>query len=37
MRERLEEERFDADDEGMSSLWAQLEKKNLEDRYGEEE
>ena len=37
MRERLEEERFDADDEGMSSRWAQLEKKNLEDRYGEEE
>ena len=37
MRERLEEERFDADDEGMSSRWAELEKKKLEERYGEEE
>lgn len=37
MRDRLEEERFESGDEGLSSRWAQLEKKNLEKRYGEEE
>lgn len=37
MRNRLEEERFDSDDEGLSSRWAELEKKNLENRFGEEE
>ena len=37
MRERLEEERFEASDESMGSRWAELEKKDLEDRYSEEE
>ena len=37
MRERLEEERFEASDEGLGSRWAELEKKNLEEQYGEEE
>ncbi len=37
MRNRLEEERFEAGDEGLSSRWAELEKKNLEKRFGEEE
>lgn len=37
MRHRLEEERFESDDEGLSSRWAELEKRNLEKRYGEEE
>ncbi len=37
MRARLEEERFESGDEGLSSRWAQLEKKDLEQRYGEEE
>ncbi|MFL2970759.1 MAG: hypothetical protein ACJZ4M_00065 [Candidatus Thalassarchaeaceae archaeon] len=37
MRDRLEEERFEASDEGLGSRWAELEKKNLEDQYAEEE
>ena len=37
MRKRLEEERFEASDEGLGSRWAELEKKNLEEQYGEEE
>ena len=37
MRERLEEERFESGDEGLSSRWAELEKKKLEEQYGEEE
>jgi len=37
MRDRLEEERFEASDEGLGSRWAELEKKNLEEQYGEEE
>ena len=37
MRDRLEEERFEASDEGLGSRWAELEKNNLEDQYAEEE
>ncbi len=37
MRDRLEKERFEASDEGLGSRWAELEKKNLEDQYAEEE
>ena len=37
MRDRLEEERFEASDEGLGSRWAELEKKNLEEQYAEEE
>ena len=37
MRDRLEEERFEASDEGLGSRWAELEEKNLEDQYAEEE
>ena len=37
MRDRLEEERFEASDEGLGSRWTELEKKNLEDQYAEEE
>jgi len=37
MRDRLEEERFEASDEGLGSRWAELEKKNLEKQYEEEE
>ena len=37
MRDRLEEERFEASDEGLGSRWAELEKKNLEDQCAEEE
>ena len=37
MRDRLEKERFEASDEGLGSRWAELEKKNLENQYAEEE
>ena len=37
MRERLENERFDSNDEGLGGRWAELEKKSLEARYDEEE
>lgn len=37
MRERLEVERFESADEGLGGRWAELERKGLEERYGEEE
>ncbi len=37
MRERLEEERFESADEGLSSKWAELERDSLEKRFGEDE
>jgi hypothetical protein len=37
MRERLEKERFESADEGLGGRWAELERKGLEERYGEEE
>lgn len=37
MRDRLEQERFEATDEGLGGKWAELERKGLEQRYGEEE
>ena len=37
MRKRLELERFESADEGLGGRWAELERKGLEKRYGEEE